>query len=139
MAFPAVSWPVHRYEAAVNYAATDAFDLGAFGHMLPSIGSEQRSEDPQASVNWNAASAQPQAETYGVLTETGPAVVLRPPTRTAQFLEPSKGSDSIQGMCNTFDLLHRDLDIPKYIIRDAFTEALDESDWDHIATKKGNV
>ncbi|KAJ2445482.1 hypothetical protein GGI03_007660, partial [Coemansia sp. RSA 2337] len=139
MAFPVVAWPMQRSEAEVEYAATVAFDLGTFGHMLPKVGSEQRPEGAQTSIGWKAASAQPQAETYSVVTEAGPAVMLRPSTRTAQFLETSTTNDSVQSMCNTFGMLHRDLDIPKDIIRDGFTEALDESDWDHIASKKGNV
>ncbi|KAJ2008841.1 TATA box-binding protein-associated factor RNA polymerase I subunit C [Coemansia thaxteri] len=65
--------------------------------------------------------------------------MLRPPTRVAQFLEPSQGNDNVQSMCKIFGQLHRDLDIPQGIINDAFGEALDESDWDHIASKKGNT
>ncbi|KAJ2491437.1 hypothetical protein IWW37_002321 [Coemansia sp. RSA 2050] len=107
--------------------------------MLPCIGSERRPENPLELVSWKAASAQPQLGTHNVLIETGSPVVLRPSTRTARFLEPSNASDSVQSMCNAFGVIHRDLDIPDGIIRDALTEALDESDWNHIASKKGNV
>ncbi|KAJ2025060.1 hypothetical protein IWW57_003516 [Coemansia sp. S610] len=139
MSFPTVTWPVHRSEAAVDYAATEALDLGVFGHMLPSIGSERRPEDSQELVSWKAASAQPQLETHSILTETGPPVVLRPSTRTAKFLEFSNPDGGVQRMCSAFGLTHRDIDIPDSILRDALTEAMDESDWNHIASMKGNV
>ncbi|KAJ2584236.1 hypothetical protein GGH95_000519 [Coemansia sp. RSA 1836] len=138
-AFPVVTWPLHLSESGVGYTGTDAFDLGTFGHMLPSIASERRPGDPQAAVSWRPASAQPQPETYNVVTEPGSPVIMRPSTRIAQFLDPGRGHDSAQLMYKSFSMVHRDLDIPKDILCDALTEALDESDWDHIASKRGNV
>ncbi|KAJ2746755.1 hypothetical protein GGI20_001085 [Coemansia sp. BCRC 34301] len=138
-AFPIVTWPLHLSESGVDYKGTEAFDLGTFGHMLPSIRSERRSADPHAEVGWTPASEQRQPETYGVVTEAGLPVTLRPSTRTAQFLDPSRGNDDVHSMFSTFSSLHQDLDIPKDILCDGFAEALDESDWDHIASKKGNV
>ncbi|KAJ2885672.1 hypothetical protein IWW38_005300, partial [Coemansia aciculifera] len=92
-AFPVVTWPLHRSEPGANYQGTDAFDLGSFGHMLPSVGPGQRPGESLMTIAWNPASQQPQPGTYNVVTEAGSPVALRPSTRMTQFLDPCKESD----------------------------------------------